>query len=74
MRKFSSYGPIDTARHFYVPRQQLLSKAYTQLLGENHKEGGYYITVWADKPAKPGSCNKYCGEFGKKSSMRNLMR
>ncbi len=51
MRTFSSYGPIDTGSHYYAPRQELLAKAYTQLVGENPEKGGHYITVWAPRQA-----------------------
>jgi hypothetical protein len=53
MRRFSSYGPIDTAVHYYAPREKLIERAYTQLMGENPKSGGHYITVWA-----PRQCGK----------------
>jgi len=53
MRRFSSYGPIDTEVHYYTPRKKLIEWAYTQLMGENPKRGGHYITVWA-----PRQCGK----------------
>lgn len=43
MRKFSSYGQLDTESHYYAPRTALIEKAYTQLKGE------HYITVWAPR-------------------------
>ncbi len=49
MRKFSSYGPINTKLHYYAPRKALIDKAYTELTGENPEEGGHYITVWAPR-------------------------
>ena len=49
MRKFSSYGPVNTKLHYYVPREALIEQAYTQLVGENPDEGGHYITVWAPR-------------------------
>jgi hypothetical protein len=49
MRKFSSYGPINTKLHYYAPRKDLINQAFTQLLGENPDEGGHYITVWAPR-------------------------
>lgn len=49
MRKFSSYGPIDTDLHYYAPRKALLAHAYTQLMGEEPERGGHYITVWAPR-------------------------
>ena len=49
MRKFSSYGPVNTKLHYYVPREALIDRAFTRLLGENPDEGGHYITVWAPR-------------------------
>ncbi len=49
MRTFSSYGPVDTDFHYYAPREELIRRAYTQLLGENPQKGGHYITVWAPR-------------------------
>ena len=49
MRKFSSYGPVDKDLHFFVPREELIQKAYSQLIGENPNKGGHYITVWAPR-------------------------
>lgn len=49
MRKFSSYGQINTNQHYYAPRKNLINTAYTQLMGENLEEGGHYITVWAPR-------------------------
>ena len=53
MRKFSSYGPVDRDLHYYVSREHLIQSACTQLLGENLRKGGHYITVWA-----PRQCGK----------------
>ncbi len=49
MRKFSSYGQINTKLHYYAPRKELIEHAYTQLMGEDPEEGGHYITVWAPR-------------------------
>jgi hypothetical protein len=49
MRKFSSYGPINTKLSYYAPRTELIERAVLQLLGENPDEGGHYITVWASR-------------------------
>ncbi len=49
MRKFSSYGPVSTGSHYYVPRESLIRQACVQLLGENPDEGGHFITVWAPR-------------------------
>ncbi len=53
MRKFSSYGPVNKRRHFYVPRTELVDVATTELIGDIPEEGGHYITVWA-----PRQCGK----------------
>jgi hypothetical protein len=39
MRQFSSYGPVNTKLHYYVPREALIEQAYTQLIGENPDRG-----------------------------------
>ncbi len=52
-RKFSSYGPILTTSHYYVPRTRLIDKAYEQLVGEKIDDGGHFHTVWA-----PRQCGK----------------
>ncbi len=49
MRKFSSYGQINTNLHYYAPRTALIENAHTQLVGEIPEEGGHYITVWAPR-------------------------
>jgi len=49
MRKFSSYGPIDTKLNYYVPRQRLIDEAVRHLVGEDPTRGGHYITVWAPR-------------------------
>ncbi|MFQ5616113.1 MAG: hypothetical protein ACE5GO_06605, partial [Anaerolineales bacterium] len=49
MRKFSSYGPINTKLHYHVPRTELIDFAHTQLVGEDPAEGGHYITVWGPR-------------------------
>lgn len=49
MRKFSSYGPIDTDLYYYAPRQALIEQAVADLVGEDPTKGGHYITVWAPR-------------------------
>ncbi len=49
MRRFWSYGTVDTEEHYYVPRKDLIKKSYNQLLGTNPQKGGHYITVWAPR-------------------------
>ncbi|MCP5049037.1 MAG: hypothetical protein GY940_17840 [bacterium] len=49
MRRFSSYGPVDTDLHYFAPREELISRAYTRLMGDNPGKGGHYVTVWAPR-------------------------
>ncbi len=49
MRRFFSYGPLNPKPHYYAPRETLIEKAYTTLVGENPQEGGHYITVWGPR-------------------------
>ncbi|KHD10475.1 hypothetical protein PN36_22175 [Candidatus Thiomargarita nelsonii] len=49
MRKFSSYGPPNTNLHYYAPRKELIARTIMQLKGDEHEEGGHYITVWAPR-------------------------
>ncbi|MCP4149278.1 MAG: hypothetical protein GY757_16135 [bacterium] len=44
MRRFSSYGPIDTDMHYYAPRKEICDRTYSQLVGENPDKSGHYIT------------------------------
>jgi predicted AAA+ superfamily ATPase len=46
MRRFFSYGPLNTKVNYYAPRQQLIERTLTRLVGEVPEEGGHYITVW----------------------------
>ncbi|MCP4149362.1 MAG: hypothetical protein GY757_16565 [bacterium] len=48
MRRFSSYGQINTRSHFYAPRKELIATAFNRLMG-TPAEGGHYITVWAPR-------------------------
>ena len=49
MRRFNSYGPIDTDIHYYAPRKELIARTFTQLVGEKSSEEGSYLTVWAPR-------------------------
>ena len=49
MRKFSSYGPVNTKLNYYAPRKELSERAYTQLIGEDPDEGGHFITAWGPR-------------------------
>ncbi|MBK8259631.1 MAG: hypothetical protein IPK82_44115 [Polyangiaceae bacterium] len=48
MRRFSSYGPVDSRFHFSVERRQLVENCVSQLVGEPD-EGGHYFTIWAPR-------------------------
>ncbi len=49
MRRFSSYGPIDSDLHYFAHRKGLIDKAYTQLVGNVPGKGGHCITIWAPR-------------------------
>ena len=51
MRRFSSYGPIDTDTNFYVPRAALIDRGLRNLLGEEPSRQGGYVTMWAPRQA-----------------------
>lgn len=48
MRKFSSYGPLNSRLHYYAPRTALIQNAHDHLIGEPEL-GGHYITVWGPR-------------------------
>ena len=54
MRRFNSYGPIDTNVHYYAPRKELIAGVFTKLMGEHLSEGGHYITVTVWAPRQTG--------------------
>ena len=50
MRRFSSYGPVDTDLHFHAPRTALVDRVLAALAGGGAPgNGGGYITVWAPR-------------------------
>jgi len=49
MRRFTSYGPINTNTDYYVPREGLIEKAYRTLVGDDKNAGGHYVTAWAPR-------------------------
>ena len=50
MRRFSSYGPVDTDLHFHAPRTALVDRVLAALTGGGGPaNGGGYITVWAPR-------------------------
>ncbi|MBF0226954.1 MAG: AAA-like domain-containing protein [Desulfobacterales bacterium] len=48
MRKFNSYGPVDSSEHFCVSRTELVQQCVTQMIG-NIDKGGHYFTIWAPR-------------------------
>jgi len=48
MRKFHSYGPVDSTQHFSVPRRTLVEQCRNQLVDKPEK-GGHYFTIWAPR-------------------------
>jgi len=48
MRRFHSYGPVDSEEHFCVERKELVNQCTSQLIGHQQK-GGYYFTIWAPR-------------------------
>ncbi len=47
-RRFHSYGPVNEARHFVVPRRELVDNLVRDLVGDP-PDGGHYFTVWAPR-------------------------
>ena len=52
MRRFHSYGPVDSRHHFCVPRTELVTRCVEQMVGIPD-EGGHYFTLWS-----PRQCGK----------------
>lgn len=48
MRRFHSYGPVDSQEHFCVVREALVEQCVSQLIGHPEK-GGHYFTIWAPR-------------------------
>ena len=49
MRRFSSYGPVNSRLHYHAPRKELIERACSELIGDDPEQGGHYITVWAPR-------------------------
>ncbi|KPA15183.1 ATPase domain protein, prokaryote domain protein [Candidatus Magnetomorum sp. HK-1] len=45
MRRFHSYGPVDSTQHYCVDRKKLVDHCVKQLVGNIEKEG-HYFTIW----------------------------
>lgn len=71
MRKFSSYGPIDTELHYYAPRTELLDRAYLQVVGENPEKGGRYTTVWG--PQQTGKALTQAAQYGRQLGLTEIV-
>jgi hypothetical protein len=48
MRKFHSYGPVNSKHHFCVERNSIVDKCTNQLVGIP-EEGGHFFTIWAPR-------------------------
>jgi len=45
MRTFHSYGPVNSKKHYSVPRTQLVSNCVRSLIGDLD-DFGQYFTIW----------------------------
>ena len=50
MRRFHSYGPVDSSEHFSVERRELIAECVQQLVG-NPGKPGHFFTIWAPRQA-----------------------
>jgi hypothetical protein len=48
VRRFSSYGPVDSGEDFYVERRELVEQCVGELVG-NPDKGGHFFTIWAPR-------------------------
>lgn len=48
MRRFHSYGPVDSRKHFTVPRKALVRSCMENLMGDSD-DGGRFFTIWAPR-------------------------
>ena len=48
MRKFNSYGPVNSKKHFCINREQLVQKCINSLI-DDPEDGGHYFTIWAPR-------------------------
>jgi hypothetical protein len=48
MRRFHSYGPVDSEEHFFVERDELINICTNQLVG-NPDKIGHFFTIWAPR-------------------------
>ncbi len=74
MRKFFSYGPLDTEEHYYAPRKELLEDIYHHLIGDNPQKGGHYFTVWAPRQTGKTWClNQLCHRLSRENTFDVMM-
>jgi len=45
MRRFHSYGPVISQKHYYVPRNELIEQCIQSLVGDT-EDSGHYFTIW----------------------------
>lgn len=48
MRHFTSYGPVNPSRNFFVPRSALVQQCVETLVGDSDSSG-HYFTIWAPR-------------------------
>lgn len=49
MRRFTSYGPVESKVNFGVERRELVERCIGQLLGDPDESGGHYFTIWGTR-------------------------
>lgn len=49
MRRFTSYGPVDSEVNFGVERRKLVEECVEQLVGTTPATGGHFFTVWGPR-------------------------
>jgi len=49
MRRFHSYGPVMKAAHYFAPREELVQRTLSNLIGSEAEGGGHYFTIWAPR-------------------------
>lgn len=49
MRRFHSYGPVQSQAHFFVERRELIERCIDQLIGSPEEGGGHYFTMWGPR-------------------------
>jgi hypothetical protein len=49
IRRFWSYGPVNPNLHYFAPRKDLIETAFNLLIGDDPRQGGHFVTVWAPR-------------------------